>query len=155
MKLVKVQLLNPIEDFSPVRVDNMMKKMVKAGVWKRPICIEKNNFLVLDGHHRFEVAKKMNLKYIPCAFFEYEDPNLTIYSLREEEEVHKELVIKRGTEGDIYPYKTVKHVFPSKVKDINMLISEIAYYSYNHDDDIIDEFEDKDKYLKELKEKFY
>ena len=60
MKLVRIDLLKHIEDFSEKRASNMKEKMVQSGVWEKPICIEKNHFLILDGQHRFEVAKKLD-----------------------------------------------------------------------------------------------
>jgi L-serine kinase (ADP) len=138
MKLIKLHLLKPIEGASCRRVNNMFKKITLTNIWKKPICIEEKNLLILDGHHRFEVAKKMGLKYIPCVFFNYKDPNLVIRSLRKEEKVEKDIVIRRALMGDIYPYKTVKHIFPIQIRNIDIDIQEIINYSCQNDDDIID-----------------
>ena len=116
----------------------MIEKIVNAGVLKKPICVERNNFLILDGHHRFEVFKKIGLKYIPCIFFDYGDPDLKIWSLRKKEYVTKKYVIRKALDGNIYPYKTVKHLFPFKIKNINLGIEKIRHYSLYGNNDIGD-----------------
>lgn len=129
MKLVNINLLKHIESFSPERVDNMHRKTLDSGVWERPICVEKNHFLVLDGQHRFEMAKKLGLKYIPCELFDYYEPDLETWSLRKECQVSKELVIAGALSGDIYPYKTAKHKFPRKIVKCMIPIKDIIKYS--------------------------
>lgn len=138
MKLVNINLLKHIEGFSEKRVANMKRKMLESGVWERPICIEKNHFLILDGQHRFEVASKLGLKYIPCEFFDYNDESVIVWSLRKECVVTKELVIERSLSGNIYPYKTAKHKFPQKVEKIGIPLKKLQYYSKTNTEDIID-----------------
>ena len=53
---------------------DMKDKMVNSGVWEKPISIEINHFLILDGQHRYEVAKILGFDYIPCELFDYNDP---------------------------------------------------------------------------------
>lgn len=138
MKLVNINLLKHIEGFSEKRVANMKRKMLESGVWERPICIEKNHFLILDGQHRFEVASRLNLKYIPCEFFDYNDESVIVWSLRKECVVTKELVIERALSGNIYPYKTAKHKFLQKVEKIGIPLKKLQYYSKTNTEDIID-----------------
>ena len=65
MNLIRLELLKPIEEFSQIRITNMKEKMIKNGLWIRPICIEEKYWLILDGHHRYNVAKQLGYKYIP------------------------------------------------------------------------------------------
>jgi len=115
MRLIKLELLKPIEGHSKIRVKNMAHKIKESGIWQRPISVEGENMLILDGHHRFEVAKILHLSHLPCEFFFYSDPNLKVWSLRDDCEVSKDLVIERSLAGNIYPYKTAKHGFPRAV----------------------------------------
>ena len=137
MRLVKIDLLRPIENHSDSRVKNMKEKMLKNSLWIRPISVEKNNMLILDGHHRFNVAKKLGFKYIPSELFDYKDQNVSVWSLRKDCIVTKELVIKNAKSGNIYPYKTAKHKFPSLVGKCLLPLIEISRHDI-FDDDIID-----------------
>lgn len=138
MKLVNINLLKHIESFSEKRAANMKRKILESRVWERPICIEKKYFLILDGQHRFEVAKKLGLKYVPCEFFDYNDETVIVWSLRKECVVTKALVIERALSGNIYPYKTAKHKFPQKIKKNMIPLKELQYYSKMNTEDIID-----------------
>lgn len=137
MKLVNINLLKHIESFSEKRVTNMKQKMLKTGIWEKPICVEKKHFLILDGQHRFEIAKKLGLKYIPCEFFDYDDKNVVIWSLRKDYLVSKDLVINRALSGNIYPYKTAKHKFPQKINKCMIRLEELEYYSKTRAERII------------------
>ncbi len=134
MKLVRVDLLIHIEGFSKTRVANMKQKMLEGGVWRKPICIEQKHLLILDGQHRYEVAVALGLKYVPCEFFDYDDENLLVWSLRKECEVSKQLVVKRALSKNIYPYKTAKHKFPQKIEKAMIPLEKLRSYSKNNKD---------------------
>jgi L-serine kinase (ADP) len=135
MKLIRTDLLLHIEDYSEKRVNNMKEKMVSGGIWEKPICVEKNHFLVLDGQHRFEVSRLLGLNYIPCELFDYGDEELLTWSLRKECVVSKNLVISKSLSKDIYPYKTAKHKFPRKIEKCLISIDDLLKIEYS--DEII------------------
>lgn len=107
---VKLSFLKHIENFSIKRVNWLTAKIQKEQCWTKPLCIDRTHYLVMDGQHRMEAAKKLGLNYIPCLLFNYE--SIEIWSLRENYLVDHNTVISRALEGNIYPYKTVKHRFP-------------------------------------------
>ena len=118
MKLIRVELLKHIEGYSKKRAETMKMKIIKDNLWRKPICIERNHYLVLDGQHRLEAAKELELMYIPCELFDYED--VEVWSLRPNHKVDRKLVIEKTLRGDIYPYKTAKHRFPVEIKECNL-----------------------------------
>ena len=118
MELVRVELLKHIEGYSKKRVETMKMKIVQENLWVKPICIEKNHYLVLDGQHRLEAAKELGLTHIPCELFDYKD--VEVWSLRPNHQVNPALVIEKTLRGDIYPYKTAKHRFPMEIKECNL-----------------------------------
>jgi hypothetical protein len=138
MKLVNLRLLKHIESFSPKRVANMKRKMLDKGIWEKPICIEQNHLLILDGQHRYEVARELDFRYVPCEFFDYADEGLLVWSLREECVVSKPLVIERALQGNIYPYKTAKHKFPRKVEKVMLPLEALRECSRRYTEDIVE-----------------
>jgi choline kinase len=121
--LISINLLLPIEDHIQERADMLFKDISNNDFWTKPIVVEKDNFLILDGHHRFNVAKRMKLKNIPVVFIKYSDVDL--WSLRKEEFVDIKTVIFRANNNDIYPNKTVKHKFPFSVPNCKIKISKL------------------------------
>lgn len=121
--LVNPNILLDIEEYIPERKDALKEKILKDGLWTRPIIIEKNYNLVLDGHHRFNIAKELGMTQIPAVLVDYK--NIEIWSLKNSEKVNKELVIAKAKVGNIYPNKTVKHKFEFKVPSCKYNIAEL------------------------------
>lgn len=108
VELISISNLKHIEDYSRERVQWLCEKITKDEQWTVPICISEEGY-IMDGQHRFEVARKLNLQYIPAIIFKYED--IEIFSLREDQEVSYDLIRQKCEKNLFYPYKTVKHIF--------------------------------------------
>ena len=137
MKLIRLNLLKHIESFSEKRVANMRRKMETSGIWEKPISVERNHMLILDGQHRYEVARGLKLTHIPCELFDYEDEDLLVWSLRKECDVSKQLVIERSLSGNIYPYKTAKHKFPRTVEKVMIPLEDLRRHCKDAEQDIV------------------
>lgn len=111
IRLVATSKLRHIEGFSKRRVAWLKKKILKESIWTKPVYIEREHGLVMDGQHRMEVARAMGLVHVPCVLLSYDD--VDVWSLRQNHEVTPALVIQKSLRGDLYPYKTVKHRFPA------------------------------------------
>jgi hypothetical protein len=109
IQFVSVTKLRHIEKFSQKRVDWLLAKIVREGVWTRPLALDSEHNLVLDGQHRMEVARKLQLSCVPAILFDYSAVPIT--SLRPQYNFDWRDVVARALSGDIYPYKTVKHHF--------------------------------------------
>ena len=63
IELVEVKKLLHIEDFGRKRMLWLKDKILTEGVWSVPLKIDNKNSLVMDGQHRMEVAKSLDLKF--------------------------------------------------------------------------------------------
>lgn len=124
ISLISIEKLKPIEDFIKERADQLFDTISKNEYWIKPIVIESEHHLILDGHHRFDVAKRMGLTRIPVVIVNYKD--IEIWSLRSEEEVTHELVVSRALNDAIYPNKTVKHNFPFTIPECKIPIKNLV-----------------------------
>ena len=66
---VDVSSLSAIEGHGPKRVRWLKEKIELENIWTVPLKIEKTKHLVMDGHHRFEVAKEMGFSECRQNFF--------------------------------------------------------------------------------------
>jgi choline kinase len=123
IELVAPSQLRHIEGFDATRVTELAAKIRSEGVWTKPLYVEKTHGLVLDGQHRLEVALHMGLARIPVQRFDYRD--VAVWTLRKEEPVDVDTVIRRVDAGDIYPYKTVKHKFPNVIDTCAFPLAEL------------------------------
>jgi choline kinase len=117
IELVDPLKLKHIEGFDNQRVDTLLKKIESEGIWSAPLLVENKDFIVLDGQHRLEVAKKLGLKKVPIILSSYED--VIVWSLKKEEKVSCEIIRKRIKNNSPYPYKTVKHLFSFQIPKTN------------------------------------
>lgn len=111
IRLVAVNTLRHIEGFSQRRVDWLKDKILSEGIWNKPLALCDRHHLVMDGQHRMEVARALQLRRVPAMMYSYAD--VTVWSLRPDKYTFDwNMVTQRALSGDIYPYKTVKHAFP-------------------------------------------
>ena len=99
--------LNPIEDFDANRVSWLKEKIKKEDKWTVPISVAQEHNLVMDGHHRLQVALSLNLQQIPCFIYSYKF--IKTFSLRKEVKVSSEIIMDNFLNSKIFPYKTAKH----------------------------------------------
>ena len=121
--LAKIDELYPIEQYDKTRLKEVKKRVIKDGHWMVPIKVECNYNLVLDGHHSLALAKQLGLLFIPSIKFDYRE--VKVWSLREEISAKKADVIRKARRKELYPYKTIKHKFPSTRYECNVKLSEL------------------------------
>ena len=107
---VDVPKLTAIEGHGRKRVLWLKEKIEREGVWTAPLMVEASKFLVMDGHHRFEVAKALGLRKVPAKLFTYDE--VEVWSLRSNIKVSREIILDNHESGVLFPYKTAKHKFP-------------------------------------------
>lgn len=125
---MKIELIDPkhlrhIEGFSAKRVEWLRGKITSEGRWIKPVALEDEHGLVLDGQHRMEVALTLGLRRIPAVRYAYAE--VEVWSLRPQYVFDWQTVVERALEGAIYPYKTVKHRFPVDVPACDVSLEEL------------------------------
>ena len=122
--LVPVRKLKHIEGFSKTRAAWLRRKIIKEGIWNKPVALDEKHGLVMDGQHRLEAALALGLKKIPAV--KYRSSEVEIWSLRPRKyQFDWKQVVARALSGDIYPYKTVKHRFPSPLPECRFSLDEL------------------------------
>ena len=91
------------------RVTDLYEKIVSEGIWSVPLTLEKKSHVLMDGHHRLQVALMMGLQYVPCILLDYSE--VEVYSRRPGLLVTPEEIIRRGLSGDLYLEKSTRHIF--------------------------------------------
>lgn len=124
IQMVDISMLHGIEKYSEERVKKLLQIILDCGYWMVPVVVTDKTNLILDGQHRFEAAKRLQLKQIPAVFVNYSD--VSVWSLRKEIKVSQQKVEKMVLkDGKIYPYKTVKHKFPFDLPKTMFQIEEL------------------------------
>ena len=108
--LKKVSELIPSEKISKESASSLYEEILKSKIWKFPILIDINTNIILDGHHRFAVAKKLQLKYIPCILVEFNSPLISVTSWKTGKVLCKKTILNEAILGNLFDYKTTKNI---------------------------------------------
>ncbi len=89
LKTVKISSLLPHESVIEQRVEEIMRDIEENGL-RFPIIVDRNNRIIIDGHHRVEAFRRLGLSRIPALLVDYLDDEIElkrwyyVYSRREE-----------------------------------------------------------------------
>jgi len=109
--LVDISSLKPHEMYMEDHVRLILEDLKSRGVLVKPVVVEREKLVLLDGHHRFEAFRRLRLKVIPAVLVDYWDPRIVVKSWRDGVEFDKREVLRRAVEGELFPPKTTRHVF--------------------------------------------
>ena len=134
LEIVNLRKLKEHEEIEPVYLEKIKKQIQKNGILKRPIIVDKNTKIILDGHFRFNALKQLGYSRIPVFFVDYNSPDILVTAWRDGEIVTKEDVIRSGLTEKKLPPKTSKHMLNSSnhkihiskiVKKVNVPLEEL------------------------------
>ena len=122
MALVLVDLneLKEHEKIEKEYLEKLKKQILRDGILKRPIVVDRNTNIILDGHFRFNALKQLGYSKIPVFFIDYNSPDILVAAWRDGEIVTKEDVIRAGLTEKKLPPKTSKHMLNSSNHKIHI-----------------------------------
>ncbi|MFH1432344.1 MAG: ParB N-terminal domain-containing protein [archaeon] len=112
IKLTNIKDLKPHEQINPKRLLEVKKSIIIEGL-KYPIVADKKTNIILDGHHRFNAFKKLNIKNIPVYYVNYLDDKI-ILDTWSRQKITKEDVINKVESGGLFPEKTTRHMLATQ-----------------------------------------
>jgi len=105
-----IEELKEHEEIKPEYCEALKNEILTDGILKMPIAIDKNSYIILDGHHRLQALKRIGCKKIPCVLVDYQSHEIKVIPWREGEQITKEIVIEAALSGRKMPSKTSKHM---------------------------------------------
>ena len=110
--LIEVSKLLPHEEIKQKKFRKLIDLVKKRGGLYEPILVDRETKTLLDGHHRYNTALHLGLKFIPGIEVDYlEDKSIQVESWpgKEEMKITKESVLSMAKSGNLFPPKTSKH----------------------------------------------
>ena len=106
---------------------DLVAQIKKDGYLRRPILVEAEHLVILDGHHRVEALRILGCRKIPVYLVDYGDPAIVLATWPGAivSTVTKEEVVDRGVRGDPFPPKTTRHVVSLDVEEVRMALDEL------------------------------
>ncbi len=115
----------PHEKHDPDHARELAAEMEASGLWFKPLLIEREHLIILDGHHRWEAAKHLELMAVPVWLISYGDPRLSLTSWRPEERWTPRDVIACALTGNLAPIKTTRHTLRPAFEAFKMRLSDL------------------------------
>lgn len=125
--LVDIERLRPHEETRPALLEELAAEIRSDGVLKRPVLVESSQYVILDGHHRWEALRLLGCRRIPVYLVDYEDESieLTTWPDAVVAIVTKAEVLDRGVRGDRFPPKTTRHILQIELSDRPVPLGEL------------------------------
>ena len=126
--LVSLEFLRPHEETIPKKVDELEKMTHRWRAYVLPLVVDKKTGVILDGHHRHQVALRLDLKCLPCVQVDYiEDDTieLDVWPNCGRDYVSKEEVIKAGLNGELFTPKTSRHRLSDHLPPISVPLARL------------------------------
>jgi len=115
VRVVEISLLRGHERLDPRRLVNLKAEIESDGILKRPIAVDMNTNVVLDGHHRIGALRLLGCSKIPVLFVDYQSPRIGVKSTENGKEYPKQKVIDAALKGELlHPKSTWHYVMFSK-----------------------------------------
>ncbi len=107
--ILRINELRVHELIQRKKVEELKEDILREGRIKRPILVDENTLVVIDGHHRLQALKELGCKFIPALLVDYRSSDICVEPWRDCDIISKEDVIKAGLTGRPFPPKTSKH----------------------------------------------
>ena len=126
-ELVDVNLLKSHEEVRNELLTSLIAEIKKDGFLRKPVLVENKDYVILDGHHRFEALKKIGCRRIPVYLVDYYDEAiyLTTWPEAKHTNVTKDDVLDTARSGKLYPPKTTRHIVRIELKEVRVSLEEL------------------------------
>lgn len=117
---MKIDKLRAHEEIDRKRFIQLLDEIKRDGFIRKAIAIDLNTYTIIDGHHRWNVLKRLECSRIPTILIDYFSPTLKARSWKDGKEIVKSAVIEAGLSGKIFPPKTTKHVIVVDCREVHI-----------------------------------
>lgn len=126
--MIPVEVLKPHEQVIQKKVDQLERMTIRWDAYTKPLLVDGATGTILDGHHRFEIARRLDLQCLPCVVVDYLDDDsitLLLWPNSDREGITKDDVIQAGLSGDLMPPKTSRHLLSDDLPPISVPLSRL------------------------------
>lgn len=123
-----VEVLKPHEQVIQKKVDQLERMTIRWDAYTKPLLVDGATGTILDGHHRFEIARRLGLQCLPCVVVDYLDDDsitLLLWPNSDRKGITKDDVIQAGLSGDLMPPKTSRHLLSDDLPPISVPLSRL------------------------------
>ncbi|MDC0851442.1 transcriptional regulator [Euryarchaeota archaeon] len=128
VELVPLEVLRPHEQILPKKVDQLEKMTHRWNAYTKPLLIDRATGTILDGHHRYNVAQRLELLCVPCVLIDYLEDSLIeldVWPNCGRDKITKNEVIQAALSGILFTPKTSRHRLSDHLPPIAVPLSRL------------------------------
>lgn len=132
MEVTDIGRLKPLEKVLPSHLANIQTMIEKEGIVRKPLIVDREYGVVLDGSHRYAYLMKEGYRKAPVIFVDYEDESIFVgnhlrhrFVKDENFTISKAEVRERALHEKLYPPRTTRHFFPFRKEDHPVALQEL------------------------------
>ncbi len=120
-KLLKIDGLKPHEKVQLDHLHKLKKEIVEDGYLIKPIIVDINTNIILDGHHRFHIIRDLGLELMPVWLIDYQNNEIQVTAWEKGKNITKKDVLQAGLTGKLLKPKTSRHMLKIKrIKKVSL-----------------------------------
>ncbi|HJM30061.1 MAG: hypothetical protein QF365_00220 [Candidatus Thalassarchaeaceae archaeon] len=112
VELIPLEVLRPHEQVIAKKVDQLERMTHRWNAYTKPLLLDGKTGTILDGHHRYHVALRIELQCVPCVLIDYlndDSIELDVWPNCGRESITKQEVIDSALSGKLMVPKTSRH----------------------------------------------
>lgn len=130
IKFVDIRTLIQHEQIDRARLDEVRNQLRIQGVVRRPVIVDEESNVILDGHHRVQVLRELGAKHVPVVYVRYSDETVRVYLRRKDilMKLLKRYVVEKAISHELFPSKTTRHLIRGRPGMKAVRIEELMYW---------------------------
>ena len=128
VQLVPLEVLRPHEQTILKKVNQLERMTIRWNAYTKPLLVDRETVAILDGHHRYEIAKRFDLQCLPCVLVDYildDSISVILWPGSDQKEISKEDVLEAASSGNLFPPKTSRHLLSDDLPPISVPLSRL------------------------------
>ena len=119
LSVVEIGKLKGHEQTDEARLKALKAEIESDGMLIRPIVVDEETDVVLDGHHRMGALRLLGCSRIPVCYVSYVSDRIGVMSMVKGLEITKTKVVQAAMRGEPFPPKTTWHYLNSNPRTLN------------------------------------
>ena len=78
ISMIETEKLRPHEEVVESTVNKLVNAIQREGLLRDPLMVDKDDYIILDGMHRYNSLKRINCRFIPCCLVDYNSPMIKV-----------------------------------------------------------------------------
>ena len=135
VELVPLEVLRPHEQVIERKVDQLERMTHRWNAYTKPLLLDRTTGTILDGHHRYHVAQRIDLQCVPCVLINYledESIELDLWPNSGRDSISKQDVVDAALSGELMSPKTSRHRLSDHLPPIAIPLSRLRQPAFEN-----------------------